>query len=202
MSDKDFEILQRDAAFEGFFRIGRYHVRHRRFDGRMSDVFTREVMERSAAVGVLLYDPRADKVVLVEQFRCAAAVTGDHPWLIEIPAGMVDKGDAPAATARRETAEETGCEVRRMEHVLDYYSSPGGSAEKIHFFVGEVDAGQAGGVHGLASEHEDLKTHVMDADAAIALVESGAGAQNAITVIAMLWLARHRADLRKRWLEA
>ena len=46
MCDEALEILGRDVAYQGFFRIDRYRLRHRLFAGGWSAELTREVFER------------------------------------------------------------------------------------------------------------------------------------------------------------
>src|SRR5438270_12165196 len=43
------EVLETSVGYSGFFRLDVHRLRHRRFDGRMSEVITREVLERSNA---------------------------------------------------------------------------------------------------------------------------------------------------------
>ena len=52
--------------------------------------------------------------------------------------------------------------------------------------------------YGLPEEHEDIRVHVINADAAIALLYSG-GINNAITIIALQWLQTQRDRLRRQW---
>jgi ADP-ribose pyrophosphatase len=77
--------------------------------------------------------------------------------------------------------------------------SPGGSSESVVLFCGSVDSSNAGGIHGLDEEHEDIKVHVLAADEAIRLADEDV-IDNAVTLIALHWFARHREALRRRWL--
>ncbi|MDR3425152.1 MAG: NUDIX domain-containing protein [Alphaproteobacteria bacterium] len=200
MSDKKYEILLREVLFQGFFRVDRLHVQHDRFDGAPSPIFTREVFHRSPqSVGVLLFDPQHDKVVLVEQFRAGAAASGHYPWLTEIVMGMVDAGEVPEQAARREVKEETGCDVQDLLPIASYFSSPGGTSEYIHLFAGRITAPTQGGVFGLESENEDIQVHVLDAARAISLLYANK-INDAHALIALQWFATHHTDLRSRWL--
>ena len=98
----DVEILERSTPFQGYFRIDRYHLRHRTHDGGWTAPMSREIFERGHAVGILLYDPRQDRVGLIEQFRPGALAAGWHPWLIEVVAGIIDDGETPEAVAVRD----------------------------------------------------------------------------------------------------
>lgn len=198
--EHDWKILGRDTAYQGFFRIDRYRVQHTLFEGGWSEPMTREVFERGHAAAVLPYDPARDQVLLIQQFRIgavAAAVPGG-PWLLELVAGIIEDGESPEAVVWREAVEEAGCELGELELVCDYLVSPGGTSEQTCLFVGRVDLGAAGGVHGLAEEHEDIRVHVVDAGEAIAMADDGRIA-NAAGVIGMFWLARHRERLQAQW---
>ncbi len=58
----DVEIIARETAYEGHFRLDRYRLRHRLFDGGMSPELKREVFERGHAAALLPYDPVRDEV--------------------------------------------------------------------------------------------------------------------------------------------
>ncbi len=191
MAADDYEIVAREAGYDGFFRLDRLRVRFRRYDGGWSEI-TREVLERGHAAGVLLYDPARDKVVLVEQFRAPAVDAPGGPWLIETVAGIIDAGETPEEVARRETAEETSLAVGALERIGAFMLSPGGASEFITLYLGHVDSRDAGGVHGI--DDEDIRSVVMDTDDALAAVADGRiVAANA--VIALQWLALNRARL-------
>ncbi len=201
MSDeKKFEILNRETLFQGWFRVDRLHVQHERFDGSWTEPFTREIYQYGRDVScVLLYDPQHDKVVMVEQFRTGPTVHGENPWILEIVAGMIDGGETPEQTARREALEEAGCEIIDLQPITTYFTSPGGTSDFINIFVGRVNAPEDGTLAGLASEGEDIRVHVIDATKAIGMLFSHK-IRDAQTLIAMQWFAMHRTELRSRWL--
>lgn len=200
MSDKKFEIINRETLFQGYFRVDRYHIRHEKFDGSISPTMTREIFHRSKQVtGVLLFDPQQDKVILVEQFRAGPMSQGDHPWMMEISMGMVDTGESPEQAARREAIEETGCTVAELQTIASYYSSPGGTSEHITLFVGRTTVPAVGGIFGLAEENENIKVHIIDAVRAIGMIY-GNKIRDSQTMIALQWFAMHHTELRSRWL--
>ncbi|MFG1490411.1 hypothetical protein ABMA58_14265, partial [Oceanospirillum sp. HFRX-1_2] len=61
------EIIEKNTVFQGFFRFDKLRLKTRRFDGGWSEVMSREVFVRGNAVGALLYDPVADKLLMLEQ---------------------------------------------------------------------------------------------------------------------------------------
>jgi ADP-ribose pyrophosphatase len=200
MSEEALQILGCDVAYQGFFRIDRYRLRHRLFAGGWSAELTREVFERGRAVGVLLYDPARDAVVLVEQFRLPAHLAGFSAWQLEIVAGLVDHdGESELEVARREAEEEANLVLTgEIEPMHRFLTSPGGTTETVALFCARVDAARAGGVHGLADEHEDIKVVVKSVREAMRLLRAGK-IENVFTLAALYWLAANRARLRRAW---
>lgn len=194
----DVEISEREEVYKGFFRMERMQLRHRKFAGDWSASLKRELVVRRDAAGVLLYDPQLDAVALIEQFRIGATDRANSPWLFELVAGLIDTGETPAEVARREAVEEAGCEVLALEPVFELFSSPGGSNEYMHIFCGRCGLHDAGGIHGLPEEHEDIRVHVVEFAAAVDMMQQGL-LRNAHTIIAMQWLQLNRERLRALW---
>lgn len=193
-----WEILDEQLLYEGFYRLVRYRVRHALFQGGMGPPLSRELLLRGNAAGVLPYDPQRDEVVLVEQFRIGAIHSGRSPWLFEIVAGLIEEGETPEAVVRREAVEEADCVIRELAAVSTYFSSPGGSDERVSLFVGRVDSEGLGGIHGLAEEGENIRVHVLPAEEAFTQVANGL-IDNAMTIIALQWLQINRERLRSEW---
>ncbi len=194
----DVQIEQEHLLHDGFMKVREYRLRHRRFDGNWSPLLTRELVQRRAAVGVLLFDPRRDEVALIEQFR-VGALRDDNPWLLELVAGLLDvDGESPEEVARREAVEEANREVGALEPIAEYFSSPGASNEFIHLYCGRCDLQGAGGVFGLADEGEDIRVSTLSTDRAFELLDGG-HIRNAMTLIALQWLRQHRQRLRELW---
>ncbi len=195
----DVEIIARETAYRGYFRIDRYRLRHRHFDGGMGDAHLREVLERGHAAALIPYDPVLDQVVLIEQFRIGAYAAGRQPWLTEIVAGIIEDGEAAEQVVRRELMEEAGLElIGAPEPVAEFLVSPGCSTETVTVFCGRVDATGAGGIHGLEHEHEDIRVLAMSFAEAMARLDAGRIA-NSPGVVALQWLALNRDALREKW---
>lgn len=198
MTDHKVEILSRQTAYKGYFRIDSFRLRHSLFAGGMSPELTREVFERGHAVAGLLYDPDADAVVLVEQFRIGAWSAGMPAWDLECIAGIIENGETPEAVVRREAEEESGLVIGDVVPVARYLSSPGGSSETVEVFCARVDSRHADGIHGLPEEGEDIRVVVLPyAELERKVFASGIG--NAMTLIAAQWLVLNRAELRRLW---
>ncbi|PHM48605.1 ADP-ribose diphosphatase [Xenorhabdus miraniensis] len=196
---QDVEVISQKTLYRGFFTMTEYQFRHRLFRGGWSETVKREVFERGHAGVLLPYDPVRDEVVLIEQIRIPAVETSDTPWLLEVIAGMIEEGEEAEQVVRREAVEEAGIDVKRCQPALSYLSSPGGTTERMHIFVGEVDASTASGVHGLEGEHEDIRVLVASREQAYQWVEEGI-IDNAASVIAIQWLALHHEKLKRDWL--
>jgi ADP-ribose pyrophosphatase len=198
MSKENVRVIHHETSYQGYLRLETFRLTHTKFDGGWMPEIRREILRRGPAVAVILYDPDRDAVVLIEQFRIGAYVTGRHSWATEIVAGLVEPGEDPADVARRETREEAGCDVIDLMPVYDYLVSPGCMDETVTMFCGRVDSTHIGGHHGLSEEGEDIRAIAKPFDAAWADFNAG-GLDNSITVIAMLWLKLNREELRKRW---
>lgn len=194
----DYLIEQREVVYDGIFRMVRYHLRFRLFAGEMSPPVIREVMERKSAAGVLPYDPQKDAVILIEQFRPGALGSDKKPWLMEVPAGIFMENESPAELAIREAQEEAGCDLIDLIPICEYFVSPGGCNEYFHLFLGRIDASEAQGIHGLAEEHEDIKTRLIPVDDALQLLREGK-ITTSPAIISLQWLQLNRAMLKQKW---
>ncbi|MFZ5789226.1 MAG: NUDIX domain-containing protein [Pseudomonadota bacterium] len=199
MNDSDVEILEVQPAYRGYGRVDRYRLQHRLHDGSQSRPINREVYDRGHVAAVLLYDPDEDAVVLLEQFRIGAYLTGMNSWQIEAVAGIIDPGETAEQVAMREAQEEAGLVVADLEPICRYIVSPGAITETVRLFIGRVDSRGAGGVHGLHHEGEDIKVEAVPVARLPQMLADGTIA-NALTIIAVQWLLLHRESLRARWL--
>lgn len=197
-SADDVEIIERRELHRRFLRVDLITLKHRLHEGGWLGPMDREVMIREQAVGVLLYDPRRNEIVMVRQFRVGVLDEKHSPWLLELVAGMVDTDESPAEVATRECQEEADLVPADLIKICEYYNSPGASNEKVTLFCGRVDAGQAGGVFGLDEEHEDIEVVTLSVDEACAAIGNGL-IDNAMSIIAIQWLQLNQADLQSRW---
>ena|SRR3990167_375521 len=208
-SHDDYEIIKREILYQGEYRLALYHLHHRLFNGQWSKVFTREIFERPHAAAILPYDPKLDRIVLIEQFRTGAIENPKNPWLLEVVAGVFDKekpdeeGDNikenPEDVARREAEEEAGCKILDIYSICHYFVSPGGSNEQLHLYCGHIDASQVGGVHGLHDENEDIRAFLLSPDEAYTMVQEGK-IKTSPAIISILWLQLNREWLKQLWL--
>lgn len=195
--DGKVKIERQDRVYSGFFAMDRVTFRHDRFDGGLSDLRTREVFVSTDAAIVLPYDPTRDRVLLVEQVRMGPLGRGDPVlWQLEPVAGLVDPGETPQETARREAREEAGIGITELIPIAEVYASPGAVSDFHYVFVGLCDLpDQAKRSGGCAEEGEDIRVHVMAFSDLFEMAETLRTANSPLT-LAAYWLAAHRPRLR------
>jgi ADP-ribose pyrophosphatase len=199
MSDKQFQILDAQVVYEGFFRLEQYTLTHTLFNGGWSQALKRELFRRGNCVAVLLYDPDRDEVVLIEQFRVGAVLQPERAWQLEIVAGAIEEGETAEEVAYREAREEAGCEIQALIEIKQFFTTPGGSSEWITLFCGRVDSSRVGGIHGLAEEDEDIRVTAVKFDEVFQMLEDDK-IESGIPILAIQWLYIHREKLRSQWL--
>jgi ADP-ribose pyrophosphatase len=108
-------------------RILTLHLKYvEQADGRR---YLREIVEHLPGAATVAVDA-AGQVLLVRQHRPAVGSA-----VLELPAGLIDPGEEPIDTARRELEEETGYRAGRLEPLVSFYTSPGFTDELIHIFL-------------------------------------------------------------------
>ena len=196
---KKVQILKKKLVYNGYFKIFHYQLRHTLYDGKWGNKIAREVFERGNAAAVILYDPKRDKLVLIEQFRIGAQVAKLNPWVIEIVAGKIEKGESGKEVVKRESLEESGCKPSKLIHITDFQPSGGGASEIVSLFCGKVDSKNVGGIYGVKEEGEDIKVVVKSLGDALKMVDRGIIA-NSASIIGIQWLTLNKKKIRKKWL--
>ncbi len=199
--DKQFEIIDKETVYQGFFRLENYRLKHTLYNGGWSQELKRELFRRGNCVAVLLYDPDLDEVVLIEQFRVGAILQPANPWLLEIVAGAIEEGETAEQVAIRESLEEAGCTIQEIVTISEFYTTPGGASERITLFCGKIDAKGVGGIHGLKDEQEDILVRAVKFADAYSMVEQGE-IDSAIPILALQWLALNKHKIQQLWLAA
>ena len=122
----------------------------------------REIIKHPGAAAILAFDEKG-KIILVRQHRFPRG------YVLEIPAGTLDKGESPKRCALREIQEETGYKAKRMTHLITYYPSVGYNTEAIHCFVA---SGLTSGKMNLDTD-ESITVKKMDLSRLIKMIKSG-----------------------------
>lgn len=194
----DVEVVQKEILHKGVFCLVKLHLRHRLFNESWSPVFTREILERATAAAILPYDPKLDRVILIEQFRPGALKNDKGPWQIEIPAGIFGKNEKPMETAIREAKEEANCDIKQIEPIYDYFVSPGGTDEYIYIYCGIVDSKNIEGIFGLAHENEDIRVLNLSSSEAFEKLANNE-IKNAPAIVSLQWLQLNKTRLQKAY---
>jgi ADP-ribose pyrophosphatase len=144
-------------------------------------IATREVVEHPGAVGILAWD--GAQLALVSQWRQAAGQA-----MLEIPAGTLDPGESPRATAERELGEECGLAAGSWEQGPSFFTAPGFCTERLTLFLAtELREGAFD-----SPEDEELELSWLPLAAALTAIDDGR-IIDAKSVAGILWLARHLA---------
>ena len=165
----------------------------RAFDGKLISVrvdkivlanghaATREVVEHPGAVAILAWD--GARLAMVTQWRHA---TGGA--MLEIPAGTLEPGESPRATAERELGEECGLAAGTWDEGPSFFSAPGFCTERLTLFLAtdlrETDVS--------GPDDELLETSWLSLPDAVAAVDDGR-VIDAKSVAGILWLAHRLA---------
>jgi ADP-ribose pyrophosphatase len=185
---KKVSIERKRYILDDFFKIEEAHLRFEQFNGEMSPVVRRLSLERGNSVAVLVFNRSTDKLILISQFRYPT-YQNNHGWTIEVIAGMVDPGETPEESTRREVQEETGLNIDVFEHIATFYPSPGGSSELIYLYYSEVSGKQAKyhETGGLLASGEDIKVIELTLAEALAKIKTG-DILDAKTIVGIYWL--------------
>jgi ADP-ribose pyrophosphatase len=137
----------------------------------------REIVEHRGAIAAVPLTDEGD-VILVRQFRPAAGRD-----LLEIPAGTLEPGEEIASALQRELAEEIGMQARTVEHLCNFFPSPGFLTEELHVFLARKLY-----PHRLPAEEDDLVVLRLPLREALALVARGE-IQDSKSIIGLLQTA-------------
>ncbi len=138
----------------------------------------REIIEHRGAVAMLAFDEK-NKVILVRQHRFP------HGYVLEIPAGTLEKREESIKCAFRELEEETGYRAKKMTSLITYYPSIGYNSEIIHCFV----ASGLKKIAGLKLDDDEILSVVkMDIQKLLRMIKSGK-IQDSKTICAVLTYA-------------
>ena len=124
---------------------------------------------------------KRDEVCLLRQYRHAAG-----GWLWELPAGKLERQEAPASTAARELEEEAGLQAADWIKLGETFTTPGFCDEIIHLYLAR-DLTEVPSHHG---KHELIEVHWLPLSAAIAQVCDGT-IRDAKTMLGLMLAGSH-----------
>ena len=136
----------------------------------------------------MVFNLDTQKIILIDQFRYPTYNSG-HGWITEVIAGMIDPGESPEESARRELQEESGLTISAIEHICTFYTSPGGSSEQIFLYYAEVSGEFAKYKKsgGLINHGEDITSFEITLEDALNKIKTGE-ISDAKTIIGIYWL--------------
>lgn len=194
-NNKDFEVTQRKYLYQGFIKVEKISLRHRLFNQtEYTQTIERELIKRKEAAGALIYDDKNQRFALIEQFRVGAINDSVSPWQLEIIAGVLDGDESPETCVRRESVEESGCEINQLTHLFSFYPSAGACDEIFHLYVAEANLPEQGGVFGMPDEGENIQLHILNYTDLKPLFDSNR-LRNAPVIMALQWLKQHISTL-------
>ncbi|GAB3539969.1 NUDIX domain-containing protein [Pontibacter brevis] len=165
------KIKRRETIYDGFYTFRKVILENQ------GDEIEREQFDSGSAATALVYDTTQDKYIFVKQFRYSAETE-----LLEVVAGIVEEDD-PEKTILKEIEEEIGYKADHIEHVWDFFTSPGACTEVVHLYYAEVSAKtEEGG--GLDEEHEQIEIVSFSEEELLSQP-----LRDAKTIIAVQWLA-------------
>ena len=141
-----------------------------------------EIVRHPGGAAIVAMDDDG-QVCLLRQYRYASG-----GWLWELPAGKLDPGEAPHATARRELQEEAGVQAARLQSLGDIIVTPGFCDETIYLYL----ARELTPVSAQPEQHEVIEIHWVPFEQALAWVYDGT-LRDAKTMLGLSLAARFLA---------
>ena len=129
-------------------------------NGRRS---TRDIVEHAGGV-VIAAVTEDKKIVLVRQFRQALGRI-----VLELPAGVLKKGEKERTAALRELEEETGFCAKKIKRIFSAYASPGYSNELLHYYLAE----NLQPMKQQLDEDELVEVDILPLDVCLKMIEAG-----------------------------
>ncbi|MFZ4928844.1 GDP-mannose pyrophosphatase NudK [Chryseobacterium sp. Mn2064] len=173
MHNPDITIQKTEILSDNWYTLNKVTFTLHKKDGT-EETQSREAYDRGNGAVILLYNPSTKNVILTRQFRLPTYINGNTTgMLIEACAGLLDN-DNPEDCIKRETEEETGYKISKVQKIFEAYMSPGSVTEILHFFVAEYSAEMKineGG--GLEEEGENIEVLELSFEETLAMIDSG-----------------------------
>ena len=181
-----FKIINTRKIYSGFFQMNEISLKYKKYNGDWSNTIKRELFGGAQVSAVLPYDPKKKEIVLIQQFRPGTISKNVNNYLNEIVAGIIDPGENPEETAKRECLEETGCKVKKLIPIQGYFPAPGSSESFYHLFLAEIETFNGIRITGLETENEDILVQSYKVENVKKMLENGEFL-NGLTLIALQW---------------
>ena len=166
------QVKKRDVLSDQWARLEDVTFDYLRSDGQWQTQ-KREIYHRGHGAAILLYNVENETIVLIRQFRFPAWVEDGYGFLLEVPAGIIEK-DNPEETIQAETSQETGFLIGKPEFLFKAYATPGSVTEQLFYFTAPYDSDQRAGVGGgLEEEGEDIEVLEVKLSEAVDWIRNG-----------------------------
>jgi nudix-type nucleoside diphosphatase (YffH/AdpP family) len=173
MQNPDINILQTEILSDNWYTLNKVTYSVLKKDGT-TETQSREAYDRGNGAVILLYNQLSNTVILTRQFRLPTYINGNETgMLIEACAGLLDN-DNPEDCIKRETEEETGYKISRVEKIFEAYMSPGSVTEILYFFIAEYSNEMKitdGG--GLEEEGENIEVLELSFEETLKMIDRG-----------------------------
>nr|WP_315034417.1 GDP-mannose pyrophosphatase NudK [uncultured Chryseobacterium sp.] len=173
MQNPNINILTTEVLSDNWYTLNKVTFTVQKKDGT-TETQSREAYDRGNGAVILLYNTKSNTVILTRQFRLPTYINGNTTgMMIEACAGLLDN-DNPEDCIRRETEEETGYKISKVEKIFEAYMSPGSVTEILYFFIAEYsnDMKIADG-GGLEEEGEHIEVLELPFDEALSMIDIG-----------------------------
>ena len=172
MKDPKIKIVAKEVLSDNWYTLNKITYDYTSTTGEVAR-YNREVYDRGNGSVILLYNKAQGTVVLTRQFRMPTFVNGnDTGMLIEACAGLLEQNNAEDAI-KRETEEETGYKITKVQKIFESYMSPGSVTEILHFFVAEYEKEMKVSDGGGVDDGEDIQVLELPFTEAVRQMESG-----------------------------
>ncbi len=183
---KNVTIGRKKLLFDGYVQVEEVELSYPADTNTPAKTTKRTAIVRDDAVAAVVYRPDSDELVLVKQFRYPICLHGDA-YIVELPAGMTEKNEAPCGTMRRELIEEIGYQAKHIQFVQTFFVAPGISSERLHLYYVEVAPEDRVGLGGgLEEESEDIEVLHWPKNTVLTLLREGK-ISDGKTLIGLQW---------------
>lgn len=183
-------ITDRTKPYQGFRQVEVIDYR----ETESGITARRELMTGTRAVTVVAHDPDLDLLLMVRQFRLGAHIGTGFGMTAEFVAGMIDPGEEPEESVRRELLEETGITAKAVVPICRFLTTPGLSDETIDLYYTQVDASDLPEEAGVAHETEQTFPFTVALDEALTALDEN-HIYNGIVMVGLLRFAREKDAL-------
>lgn len=173
MQETNVSIEKTEILSDNWYTLKKVTFNIKKENGQ-TETQSREAYDRGNGAVILLYNTHTKNVILTRQFRLPTYINGNpNGMLIEACAGLLDN-DNPEDCIKRETEEETGYKISKVEKIFKAYMSPGSVTEILHFFIAEYsDDMKINEGGGLEEEGENIEVLQLQFDETLSMIDNG-----------------------------